>query len=125
MLSTGHSVLHNPHPIQALGFFRYGKESTPLFRGRSDRARHPTGHASMQMPQAMQLLITICGFGHCDRFIMVHKTPCVSITADWGHVLPQAPHSMHKSASMECSFFFSPEMASAGHTRLQAPQPLH
>jgi hypothetical protein len=26
---------------------------------------------------------------------------------------------------MKCSFFFSPDMALAGHKRAQAPQPLH
>jgi hypothetical protein len=32
---------------------------------------------------------------------------------------------MHNFASIVWSFFFSPEMAPAGHRRAQAPQPLH
>jgi hypothetical protein len=40
------------------------------------------------------------------------------------HVSKQAPHLMQMSWTILCGFFFSPMMAPAGQTRVQAVQPL-
>jgi len=101
MTSIGQSRLQKPQPMHARASFRYGKGSTPLLRGCADIARQPTGQASIQIPQATQAAISICGFGHSDRLIMVHGEPFSSSSADCGHILPHAPHSMHKPASIE------------------------
>ena len=44
--------------------------------------------------------------------------------ASGGQTAPQAPQSMQSSASMTCSSFRSPEMASTGHLFTQAVQPM-
>jgi len=47
------------------------------------------------------------------------------MTADLGQILPQAPHSMQRRASMRCCEPRSPSMALTGQTRVQAVQPMH
>ena len=79
-------------------------------------------HSSQPLP--MQLSSMTIAFGHSLRGKVRQTSPVSSRIASGGQTTPQAPQSMHRSASMTCSSFRVPEIASVGQRFVHAVQPM-
>jgi len=52
-------------------------------------------------------------------------TPALTVIAFAGQFFAQAPHSIHKSLSVICTFFATISNTPCGQTSAQRPQPTH
>ena len=119
---TGQAFSQNEQPMQLPGSFNRAMASAPGSSS-SLKSSTPVGQISRQTPQEMHCSSEMTGLSHCVRLIIRQVMPSAFWMACAGQILPQAPQSLHKVASMRCWLFRSPSIAFTGQIFLQVVHP--